>query len=131
MNGTSDERQTYEDSDAWDRPVQGFRFRESGPKNETESARTLCHRMGWRFNSKDEVTEDGGSVIAATIEDAAAAMVDLGWVMRGGAGGWLTNYAPIPHSPTGGWDTSASALAVRARLDSHGRHEGWRSESRR
>lgn len=76
----SSHRQDYDDANDFDRPVQAFRYRESGPKNETESARTICSWLGWRFNAEDQVTEDRGPVIGLTIEDIAAA-----WLMQDGS----------------------------------------------
>lgn len=131
MTGTSGERQTYDDRDAWDRPVQAFRYRESGPKNETENARVLCHGLGWRFNADDAVCENGGDLVAATIEDVAAAMVELSWIIPGGSGGWVTDHNPIPTFTSGaGWDSESGATRVRAVLDSDGRHQAWRNKAR-
>jgi len=50
----------------------------------TELARITADHSGWHFNEKDELTKTaGGERIAFTIEDAAAAMQDLGWLIPG------------------------------------------------
>lgn len=120
-----DERQYYDDSNAWDRPIQAFRFRTNGPKNETESARTLCHMLKWRFNREDCVTEDRGPVIGSTIEDVAAAMVDEGWIMRPLSGrGWVTNYVPMPRQASGELDSHEAAVRIRRRLNEASTYSG-------
>lgn len=126
----SSEWQEYDDSDAFNRPVQAFRFRTSGPKNETENARTLCRELSWRFNNVDAVTEHNGTVVGQTIEDVAAAMIDAGWIIRGGTGGWVTDFNPIPRSVDGDYDSHRASSVLRSHM-SDGKHDGWRAAARK
>lgn len=104
------ERQNYDDGTAWDRPVQSARFTEVRQKSDTENARTVANHYGWRFNADDELTEDHGPRIAYTIEDAAAAMVELGWISR-----YRVNWP-------GHNDGRDAAHEIRERLDENGTH---------
>lgn len=110
---TPDQRQTYSDHEAFDRPVQASRYTEGRGKSPTEAARIMAHHHGWRFNGDDAVTEDRGPLIAWTIEDAAAAMDALRWISLAGV-----NWGVIPH------DSGATAAKVRTLLDADGRFPG-------
>ncbi len=110
---TSDQRQTYSDHEAWDRPVQASRYTEGRGKSSTETARIVAHHHGWRFNGDDAVTEDRGPLIAWTIEDAAAAMEALGWISLSGV-----HWGEIPN------DSESVAAAVRSLVDEGGRFPG-------
>lgn len=69
----------------------------------------VAHDREWTIDGDDQILDQSGRVIAWTIEDAAAAMSDLGWFTRNGP--WWDR---IPASP-------AAAASVRERLD-HGKH---------
>lgn len=86
----------------------------------TELARITADHSGWHFNEKDELTKTaGGERIAFTIEDAAAAMQDLGWLIPG-----AVSWGSMPH------DNDSRAAAVIATLDQHGRHNDVNLRSR-
>lgn len=61
--------------------------------------------------------DDDGTLIAFTIEDAAAAMADLNWLVPGG-GGVLWSGMP------GAERRGARAAELRRGLDSSGKHPG-------
>ena len=91
-------------------PIQAATCTEGRRRSITELARIVAHDREWAFDGDDQILDQSGRVIAWTIEDAAAAMNDLGWF----AGNRGLVWDRIPASP-------AAAASVRERLD-HGKH---------
>ena len=52
------------------------------PRSWTELARIVAAKKGWMFDG-NAVVEDDGAVVAASIEDLAAALQDLQWITDG------------------------------------------------
>lgn len=97
-------------------PVQSARNTEGRRRSKTELARMVAKHSDWFFDVDDRLTElPGSKVIAYTIEDAAAAMLELGWILANGKG---VAYSDMPS------DTHQRAVDLRAALDRDGRAAG-------
>lgn len=101
------------------REVQAPMWTEMRRKSDTESGRTLLKFVGLYFDEDDSVVEPDGSLVAYTLEDATAAMIELGWVTPAN---WRTDFNPIPHEEDGGFGRKA-ADRIRSVLDSDGKYE--------
>lgn len=78
------------------------------PRSVTELARLVAAHRGWSLTSRGALEDEEGGKIADTIEDAARAMVSLGW-LRATTSSYV-QWEPIPR-------VSASAAdAVRGEL---------------
>lgn len=62
--------------------VQAAEVTEARRKSNTELARVVAAHRGWSFDETDQLCDAGGAVIAWTLEDAAEAMVELGWIVE-------------------------------------------------
>ena len=66
--------------------VQAPRYTEGRRRSATELARLVARHSEWAWAEEDALVDDLGDLLAYTIEDAAEAMQDLGWLAPGGAG---------------------------------------------
>jgi len=90
--------------------VQSANTTERRRRAPTEVARVVAADRNWGFTWDGTLVDDGGITIAATIEDAARAMVSLGWVRA-----TISNFADwtaIPHVQ----NSVSAADAIRAEL---------------
>lgn len=95
--------------------VQAPRYTEGRRRSATELARLVAQHSEWAWAEEDALVGDLGDLLAYTIEDAAEAMQDLGWLAPGGAG---VIWARMPAAHVRG----ARAEELRSRLDEAGRH---------
>jgi len=97
--------------------VQAPRFTEGRRRSPTELARILARDAGWGWDGDDQLVDEDGELVAYTIEDAAAAMHDLGWFAPAGAG---LAWSEIPHA----YPRGARAAAPAERLVAGGQTSG-------
>lgn len=95
--------------------VQAPRYTEGRLRSATELARLIARHSEWAWAEDDALVDDLGGLLAYTIEDAAEAMQDLGWLAPGGAGA-IWSRMPAAHVQ------GARAEELRSRLDAAGRH---------
>lgn len=90
--------------------VQSANTTESRRRSPTEVARIIAAGRDWGFTWDGTLVDDEGVAIAATIEDAARAMISLGWIRA-----TVNNFADwrkIPHVQ----NSVSAADAIRAEL---------------
>lgn len=95
--------------------IQAPRYTERRRRSPTELARIVARDSGWQWGPDDTLLDDGGQLVAFTIEDAAVAMQELGWFAPEAAG---LAWGAIPHLFAGAERTDA----IRQHLDTAGRH---------
>jgi hypothetical protein len=98
-------------------PIQAAGFTEGRRKSATELARVVGEHHGWFLTEHaHELVDADYRLIAYTLEDAAVAMGELGWLAPEG---WVS-WSAIPHETS----APAAAEALRSLLDGHGKFPG-------
>lgn len=82
--------------------------------------------MDWWFDEDDRVVDTKEDFIGYTLEDVAAAMVELGWITPSN---WRTDFNPIPLEEDGSIGSSV-AEEVRGKLNREGKYAArWATRS--
>lgn len=90
--------------------VQSANTTELRRRSPTELARIVAADREWGFNWDGALVDDRKVIIAATIEDAARAMVSLGWIRASRHN--FADWKAIPHVR----NSVSAADAIRAEL---------------
>jgi hypothetical protein len=93
------------------------------PKSWTELARVVGQKLGWTIDPDDQIVDGSGLRVAASVEDAAAAIEALDWFAEFSPEEAAQHlWAGIVWGIVQAHDAASAATAVRRRLDPQGRH---------